>query len=223
MPSAVDICNTALAYLGNSATVSSIDPSEGSAEADHCARFFPMALNELMEMHSWGFITRRIALAAVTNPTTSWTYAYALPSDAVNILAVLAPDAPDDYSLSLPMPYTYRDAQSSLAAVGYTPQPFVVSSDSGGKPILLTNQASAVLRYTVSAPDPSRLSPLASEALARLLAAKLAGPILKGDQGRAESQNQLKMFMGAFSMAVESDANQRQLAVRHSPVWMSSR
>jgi len=63
MASIVDICNLALSHLGDSATVSSIDPPEGSAQADLCARFFPIALASLLEAHSWGFATRRVALA----------------------------------------------------------------------------------------------------------------------------------------------------------------
>ena len=42
MASVADICNMALGHLGDSATVASIDPPEGSAQAEHCARFYPM-------------------------------------------------------------------------------------------------------------------------------------------------------------------------------------
>ena len=51
MASVVDICNQALSHLGDSATVASIDPPEGSAQAEHCARFYPAALAALLEMH----------------------------------------------------------------------------------------------------------------------------------------------------------------------------
>ena len=43
MASDVDVCNLALAHLGDEATVASISPPEGSAQAGHCARFYPMA------------------------------------------------------------------------------------------------------------------------------------------------------------------------------------
>ena len=72
MASPVDICNTALAYLGDVANVVSIDPAEGSAQAEHCARFYPLARDALLEMHDWGFATRRVALAGLANPTTQW-------------------------------------------------------------------------------------------------------------------------------------------------------
>ena len=36
MASDVQICNIALAHLGDTATVASINPPEGSAQAEHC-------------------------------------------------------------------------------------------------------------------------------------------------------------------------------------------
>ena len=59
MSSEVAICNLALAHLGDSATVASIDPPEGSAQSEHCARFYPIARDALLEMHAWKFATRR--------------------------------------------------------------------------------------------------------------------------------------------------------------------
>ena len=48
MSSVVDICNIALSRLGDRATVTSIDPPEGSAQADHCRRFYPIALKTIL-------------------------------------------------------------------------------------------------------------------------------------------------------------------------------
>ena len=48
MASAVDICNLALSHLGDTATVASLDPPEGSAQAEHCARFYPVARDALV-------------------------------------------------------------------------------------------------------------------------------------------------------------------------------
>ena len=67
MASAVDICNEALSHLGDSATVSSIDPPEGSAQAEHCARFYDSTLQSLSELHNWKFALRRTSLAQVNN------------------------------------------------------------------------------------------------------------------------------------------------------------
>jgi hypothetical protein len=39
--SSVDIANLALAHLGDEAAVTSFDPPDGSAQAEHCARLLP--------------------------------------------------------------------------------------------------------------------------------------------------------------------------------------
>ena len=212
MASDVDICNTALAYLGDTATVASISPPSGSAQSSHCARFYPLALQEMLEYHAWNFVTTRVTLAqASSNPSSSWLYAYVVPSDALNIIAVQAADVTDDYSVGL----------STVG--GYVPQPYVMSTDSSGNQLILTNQISAVLRYTKTTSTAGAAAPLFVDALARLLAAKLAGPLLKGETGRAESKAQYALFVQARQLAIESDANQRKLAVTHSPSWMASR
>ena len=58
MATEVDICNMALSFLGDRATVTSINPPEGSAQAEHCARFYPMALNEMLAQARWSFATK---------------------------------------------------------------------------------------------------------------------------------------------------------------------
>lgn len=222
MAADVDICNLALSYLGDEATVASISPPEGSAQAGHCARFYPMARDQLLEMHSWGFATTRIALAAVTNPSSTWQYAYAGPSDAVNYLEVLDAAALDEYTIGTQMANTIYGA-ANIGLSNYVPQPFEVEEDANGNDIILTNQQNAVLRYTRTFVDAAKYSPLFTEALARLLASKLAGPILKGSEGRNESAAQLKLFQVVYEKAVESDANQRKLRVTQGAPWMVNR
>ena len=60
MSSEIDICNLALARLGDDATVASIDPPEGSAQAEQCARFYSIARDTMLEMHDWRFATKRV-------------------------------------------------------------------------------------------------------------------------------------------------------------------
>src|SRR5690606_36381904 len=95
MASEVEICKVALGHLGDTATVASLDPPEGSAQAEHCARFYPIARDALLSMHTWGFATRRIALAQLGEAPVGWHYAYALPTDALDILAVMGPGEAD--------------------------------------------------------------------------------------------------------------------------------
>ena len=216
MASDVDICNIALSYLGDTATVSSLNPPEGSAQSQHCARFYPFARDSLLEMHSWGFATKRVKLALLSTADAEWTYAYAQPNDAVNIIAVIDPTAIDDYSQS--------SINSAIAPGGsYVPQPFSCEIDATGAQIILTNQALAELRYTALVTDSASFSPLFNITLAWFLASMLAGPLIKGAEGAAESKRCMGMMKEILSNAIESDASQRRIDINQKVSWISKR
>lgn len=206
MASDVEICNEALSHLGDGATVSSIDPPEGSTQAEHCARFYPTAVASLLELHPWSFASRRAALAQVANPTTTWAYAYAAPANMIRVLSILAIDASDDYS-----------------GDGYTPRRFAVETNDQGDEIILTNQFNAVARYTSLVTDPSKFSPMFKEALSWLLASKLAGPVLMGDAGRKAAASCMQTTTMWLSKAAEADASSRRADPQHQVAWINAR
>jgi hypothetical protein len=201
MSSEVDIVNLALAHLGEDATVSSIDPPEGSAEAEHAAMFYPMARDTLLEMHEWRFATKRTLLALTASDTFEWAYAYALPSSMLRALAVLpetssAEDDGEDYDQQL---------------------------DAADVQIILTNCEDASLKYTARVTDTTRFPPLFVTALSWLLASHMAGPLIKGDAGRKVSASCLQTAMGFLAQAKVSDANQRKVQPEHTPGWIGGR
>lgn len=201
MASEVDIANLALARLGDSASVASISPPEGSSQAEHCARFYPIARDSLLEMHDWGFTTRRAALAALSVTTWNWSYAYARPTNVVHLLSVLpAAASPDDAG-----------------------EPYDTENTDTGTPIILTDLADATVRYTLRVTDTTRFPPLFTDALAWLLASHLAGPVIKGDAGTAEAKRCMAMFQAMVSQAIRSDSNQRNHTPAHTPTWMEGR
>lgn len=201
MASAVDIVNLALSHLGEDATVSSIDPPEGSAEAEHAATFYPMARDAMLEMHEWRFATKRVLLALTASDTFEWAYAYALPSGMLRALAVL--------------PETSSAESDS--------EDFDQQLDASGVQIILTNCEDASLKYTARVTDPTRFPPLFVEALSWLLAAHLAGPLIKGQQGREVAKGCMQMFAAILSQAKVSDANQRKVQPEHTPAWIGGR
>ena len=214
MASVVDICNAALSHIGDSANVASIDPPDGSAQAGYCATFYPLALNALLEMASWGFSTVRATLAVVDNPSSTWAFAYACPSNATNLISVLSSDALDDYSQNFTrVPGTfYPDFSYSNPADNlYAPQPYAMETDGEGGLIILTNVCDAVLRFTMAVDDPTKFSPLFVMALSYLLASMLAGPIVKGEEGATMSASMLTKFQAFKVQATSSDANQRRI------------
>lgn len=199
MASEVDIANLALSHLGDSATVASLDPPEGSAQAEHCARFYPIARDSLLELHNWKFATRRATLAQLSVDSGPWAFAYAVPADALKMLAVLPSGAASD-----------ADSED------YEPE--VVET---GASAILTNCELATLRYIALVTDTTKFSPLFELALSWQLASFLAGPILKGDAGAAEAKRCAGVAMAHLSQAAISDANQRRVTPTHNVPWLA--
>jgi hypothetical protein len=222
MPSVVDICNLALANLGDEATVASIDPPEGSAQAEHCARFYPIARDALLEMHAWNFATRRAALALLSDVNAQWDYVYAFPNSCVKVLAVIEPDAADDFVLGASY-WTNENTEVSAAYGTYTPQPYSIETLSTGEKVIVTNVEDAVVRYVASITDSAKFGPLFTVALTWLLASMLAGPLIKGDVGAAEAKRCYQMFSAMMAQAGQSDANQRSIKPTQIVPWMSGR
>lgn len=208
MASDVEICNLALSHLGDTANVTSIDPPEGSAQAEHCSRFYPVARGMLIEAHDWSWATRRISLTPLVATVSPWAYAYGKPNLMIKAIAVLGPDAGDDYT---------------IPSASYAPQPFVIETLPTGEEAILTNQENAVLRYIVSVTDTAKFPPLAVMALSWLVASMLAGPIIKGEKGAAEAKRCLAVYKEVLGMAVNSDSNQRSTPVTHIVPWINRR
>ncbi|MDD3884558.1 MAG: hypothetical protein PHW66_06435 [Gallionella sp.] len=232
MASDIEICNLALSHLGDTATVASLDPPEGSPQASHCAQFYPIARDSLLEMHAWGFATKRIQLAQLGSGWPEWTYAYAKPNDTVNILAVLPPDATDDYSQSTTASNDPGLSASAMeAAIGgsYVPKPFSCEVDENGADVIYTDQINAVLRYTALIDNPAKFSPLFALTLSWHLASMLAGPLMKGEAGAAESKRCTLIAFGndgksgVFGRAVASDASQRRILPQQNVPWINGR
>lgn len=201
MASEVEIANLALAHLGDAATVSSLDPPEGSAQAEHCSRFYPIARDAALEMHTWKFCTRRVRLAALDVDSFEWAFAYAEPSGCLRTLAILS-----DTSVSTSEGQSYE-----------------TESGDGDTATIYTNQENAVLRYTARVTDTTKFPPMVVDAISRLLASYLAGPIIKGDAGKAEAKAQYTLFRTVLSQAIVSDSNQRKLDTEHTPDWIANR
>lgn len=201
MASDVEICNLALAHLGDDATVASISPPEGSAQAEHCARFYPKARDSLLELHDWKFALRRAVLAPLDVATWNWSFAYALPNNSLRIVSILPSSAP-----------------ASIQS-----EPFEILSADNGALMALTHLENATAYYTARVTDPSKFSPLFIDALAWLLASSLAGPAIKGDAGAAMARSCYQSFLLVLSQARVSDANQQRLTPTHTPAWLAGR
>ena len=167
MSSEVDICNLALSRLGDDASVASINPPEGSSQAEHCAQFYPIARNSMLQGHDWNFATRRETLALLSGVDTfNWSYA---------------------------------------------------------TQIILTNLETATARFTILVTDTTKFSPLFIDALGWLLAAHLAGTVIKGDAGRAEAKRCYEFWHATQISAIRQDANEKLNPPVHTPEFIQVR
>ena len=205
MASDVSICNLALGHLGDEATVTSIDPAEGSQQAEHCQRY-----NTVLESHEWGIATRRRALVELSiadeDMPAGWTHAYAKPNGCLRMLSVLSPYAAGQTVFNLP-PAPDRVVVSSEEQG----EEFIEEVLEDGQAVLYTNASEAVGRFIELVEDTTKYSALMVNAIARLLASMLAGPIIKGTEGMRVGAAQLKQYMDVdLPLAKGKDANARR-------------
>lgn len=213
MASQVDICNLALSHLGDDATVTSIDPPEGSTQAEFCKRYLPIAIDNALSVHHWSFSTIRDTPPQLDSGFAQWLYAYAVPANTITVISVMHKDATDDYATP------FRNEGMGI----YTPQPFSKESLPDGSPVVYTNQAEALIRYTIRVDDPTRYSPLFTTAVSYLLASYLAGPMIKGKEGQAMAKQTMQMYGLFIRQAIDHDARQKKIDVKLDTPWLRGR
>lgn len=192
----VNICNAALSRLGEKGTITSIYPPEGSAEAEDCAHFYPIALQTLLSARNWGFARRTRRLSRLMDNNDEWAYVYAFPNDCMAVHAVM-------------------DASGS---------PVVHEVQfNGTRKTICCNVAGAVLEYTEYNKDPAQFPFLFVDALTWKLAALLAGSIIKGDAGMKMAQQCEQYALAILTRAQEVDANQSRHHVEHRVPWLEGR
>ena len=89
--------------------------------------------------------------------------------------------------------------------------------------MILTNQADAQLRYSRRVTDTTKFSPLFVRTLSWVLAAELAGPVLKGDSGVQAAARCEAVYRKLLGEAAGSDANDRQIKPRQNVPWVAGR
>jgi hypothetical protein len=218
MVTAVDICNSALSYVGERDRVTAIAPPDGSEEARHCARAYEEAFAELLEMHAWNFLVRKVQLTAVNadaddTDDPAWAFRYELPDDCNEVLAVLPDEHSADYvvngtPVTLDFHIKLPADDDEVEANGMT---------------LYCNEEDVWVRYTMNTVELAHVSRLFIAALTWLIAAKIAGTIVRGDSGEMMKNRCLQMFARYLAEARTKDSRQRQVEKTVTPEWMRGR
>lgn len=201
MASVVTICNLALATLGDSATVASIDPPEGSAQAQRCADFYPIARRQIFEVHNWSFLTRREKLAELDQESYGWRYVYAVPPRLIHVISITP---------------TYDK-------LGEQSQGYLIEKDTNGHDVIYTDCDDAVIRYTRDTDETEDFTPTFLNALVYLLASKLAGPIISGTAGIKIGTAMGEAYEKTLPIAISRDSKQRKTDFKHLPGWIDWR
>jgi hypothetical protein len=207
MASVSDICNMALSHIGSDTAVTSITPPDGSVEAGHCARFYPIARKEALEAHSWAFAKKRVALSPVTNESGTWGYAYAMPADCVTALRVLQASVVRAWSA----PSVMTADQYQL----FTERGSAEFEREGS--VLYTHEPDAVLLYVRDVTDTTKFSTKFVVYLSYLLASYLAGPVIKGSEGATTAGRLRQISAVTLGEAAVADANGSSESADHLP------
>lgn len=185
MASVVSICNLALSNIGKE-NINAL--TDAGAEAKACRQFYDHTLLILLQGYPWRFAGKTQSLAEVANDKPGqWGYAYARPSDCLKVRWVRPQYSEDDFPLT-------RQEEVSI--------PYEVD---GG--LIYTGLSPAFLRYTFSLNDPSKFSPLFTDALAWHLAVRLSMPLTRDPRIRAEAFQIANTTTGQAQMA---DANEER-------------
>lgn len=207
MPTDVDICNLALANLADDADVSSIDPPEGSAQADHCANFYPIARDTILESHAWSFATRRLLLTEVESEWDSYEFSYLKPNGLLRVISVFDPSVTDEQAL----------------LSGVLSQNFIIEQNSSGVEVIMTDVKDAAIRYIVRVEDTSKFSAMFINCVAAYLSSLLAGPIIKGLQGVKMAEYWNKRALEYIEKARAIDGNSQRMRLNYTPSSIRAR
>lgn len=210
MASAVEICNLAMSFLGDSGSIAAIDPPDNSTASKMCAIYYPIAKSAMLEMHDWSFATKRQLLAKLSaEEPAGWRGIFAVPSDCMRIIRV-RPNARQE------MPSWWTDKATWFMEPNDAN--FEVMS---GK--LYTNAEDPVATYITSEVSEGYFSPTFVTAFAYYLAMEIAGSRVKGEEGQKLAAMLSKQFQVALSTAKTRDANQQRKQVSFTPSWIMRR
>lgn len=179
--SKIDVCNLALANLGQPSIQSWDDPNE---RARKCKLFYPIALADTLRAHSWNFAKTVEPLVRVETGFIGWKCCYKYPLHAANVLAV---------------------------RVGRESVPFFVSSVPNIGRTILCDAENAQAVYTRICEDPSEWDDSFVRALAWTLASDLALPLTQDTalMQTAARQKELELDRAKYSNREEGETPAR--------------
>jgi len=193
MASKVDICNLALARLGNE-NILSID--EDTKRAKTLKAIYDLIRDIVLVNHSWNFASTRVVLARLTEaPSFGYSYVYQLPTDpyCLRVLGLVGSNNPNV-------------------------DPTLEYKIEGRK--LLTNESMAQIKYISQVINEGDFSPQFVSVFAYRLAAEVAYKITGNATLKGEI---IKEYLLELSKAKSIDAQEDTPEVWESENWAAAR
>lgn len=192
------ICNLALAEVGDSYSITDID--ETSNQASLCRLFFEPTRDSLLRSHQWSFARTLADLSAVaTAPVFGWDYQYTLPADFIRLIEFNGLDA------------------------WQTEDDFQIGNGPDGGLVLLTDEDEASIVYIKRVEDASLFDALFVEAFTLRLAARICTKLTKDDAIRDRLHRGAKEALGRARQTDANESRPRRLGQRRDSDLAMSR
>jgi hypothetical protein len=232
----VTLVNMALAEIGAQASVSSINPSDGSAEGNVASLFYQPKIDDLHRSAHWNFARFQAPLTLLKaaqgtpeNPTGTttlippqpWTYSYAYPSDCLKARYVLPTLSVSGYG---GVPFTTADNNATPVYGQNIAVRFAVAVDTdalGNKVrVIMTNISQAQLVYTCRITDPNLWDPSFIQAATSYLGAWFVNALARN---ASLHKDQMQTAMRVVNNARVTDGNEGPMTMDHTPDWITIR
>lgn len=180
MPSELEICNLALAHLGE-APIASLAASDAVSLA--CAAQYEVTRDACLRAHRWNFASARAALEVVDDvPAFGWGHQFDLPESCLRVLEFNGSEEGDMIT-----------------------SPFVIEGSR-----LLTDDAEAKVVYIQRIEDTDLFDPLFVEALAVRLASKLSEMIRGTTKKTSELEAAYATIVAPLARRVDANEGRRR-------------
>ena len=222
MSTKTDLCNIALANLGETIQISDIDTDKG-ASAKKCRQFLDLSIRGALSDFPWSFARGVVDLAILADQSSDlYEYIYAYPSDCLEPRSIIIPNTPIGLYYRY-YPYFF----SGSSGIETAPPEFLrpnfekgLSAD-GKVRTIMTNYEGAQLLYTKDVKDQLQLWPSTFfEAVAWRLTAYLAMPVAQSPSLAESARNQFNMLI---SMAAAQDERGQNAPSTPLPESITSR
>lgn len=184
MPSVIEICNLALAHIGQG---SINDLEELSPQAKKCNLFYTNTRDSMLRQFPWNFSTKSILLSQIDTVTPGWDYTYQYPPTVLWLRKVFEignvdPDIPNEYEIVT----------------------------TGTEKYICCDLYQAYAKCTIRVEDTTLFDPLFSEVLTYKLAMDLCMPLTNSSNKTQEIMTKLQQALSAAMLAGAVEGSQKK-------------